>query len=162
MKLFKSVLKISGIVVAVALTACVHGPYYDGPPHPVPPPHFYPYDYYYYPSVRIYYQISTGFYYYPSGRKWIRAKVLPPHFHLDPRDRVHLKIEKGEPYEKHRVHREKYKSRRDLHTEPRMDKQERERNLKSYQQSHEQPRGRKEKSDRDDREKKRKHEKSRN
>lgn len=101
---------IPGILLAVLFTGCVYDPYYAGPP---PHSHFRPYyyDYYYYPGVRVYFQFTTGFYFYYDGRIWVRTKILPPHIHIDPHDRVRIRVDSDRPYLKHHEHREKYKPR---------------------------------------------------
>ena len=49
--------------LSVILTGCVYDPFYYGPP---PHSHYSPYyyDYYFYPSVQVYFQFTTGYYFY--------------------------------------------------------------------------------------------------
>ncbi len=82
--------------------------------------YYQPYDYYYYPSSRIYFNIVTGLYYYPDGDRWRQIRTLPPRYYLDSRDRVNIRIKsKDRPYLMHHEHRVKYaprtKYKRDYH-----------------------------------------------
>ena len=119
---------ILGIILVVSLTACAY-----------PPPHtrhadYHPYDYYYYPSVRVYFRYSTGYYYYPSGSVWIKTRRLPPVYRLDQRDRVIIRIEKDKPYARHHQHRDKYRPHSDYRPDPYRDEKERYYNQKRYEQ----------------------------
>lgn len=111
MKLIRFFLISTGL--AAALTACVYDPYYYPPSGRHYYPYYYPYyyDYYYYPGVRVYFQFSTGYYFYYSRNRWIRTRVLPPHIHLDPWDRVTLRLKSDKPYLKHKEHIHKYQPR---------------------------------------------------
>lgn len=119
------------------LSACVYDPYYHGPgpARHTYYPYFYPfyYDYYFYPSVQVYFNFSTGFYYYLSGKRWIRTKALPPHIHLDPRERVKTRVEGEKPYLKNEQHLQQYKSRPNYRRDPQIHRQEQLKNLKSYE-----------------------------
>ena len=101
------------IVLAASLSACVYDPYYHrpAPAHHHYYPYYYPYyyDYYYYPSVQVYFQFSTGFYFYFSNHRWIKTRVLPPHIHLYPRERVTIRLDGDKPYLKHHEHVKKYR-----------------------------------------------------
>ena len=101
------------IAMAASLSACVYDPYYHGPApaHPHYYPYYYPYyyDYYYYPSAQVYFQFSTGFYFYFLNNRWIKTRVLPPHIHLYPRERVTIRLDTDKPYLKHRDHVKKYR-----------------------------------------------------
>ena len=132
----KSLLLSLGVIMG--LSACVYDPYYHGPT-PVRHtyyPYYYPfyYDYYFYPSVQVYFNFSTGFYYYFSGKRWIRAKVLPPHIRLDPRERVTTRVEGDKPYLKNKQHLRQFKPRPDYRRDPQIHKREQLQNLKSYEQ----------------------------
>ena len=122
--------------IVAGLTACVYGPYYPGPARHSYHAHYYPayYDYFFYPSVRVYFNYSTGHYYYPSGRRWIRSTNLPPHIHLDSRERVTTRIEGDKPYLKNRQHIQKYQPRPNFRPDPKKHKKERTQNLKLYKQ----------------------------
>ncbi|WP_455206919.1 hypothetical protein [Kaarinaea lacus] len=115
------------IVFALGVTACA-----DVPPHG-PHAHYHPYDYYYYPSVGIYFRYSTGYYYYPSGTVWIKTRQLPPRYRLDEHDRVVIHIENDKPYERHHQHEEKYRPRPDYRPDPYRDEKERYFNQKQYE-----------------------------
>lgn len=75
--------------------------------------YYQPYDYYYYPNTRIYFNISTGYYYYPDRDRWVRIKRLPPRYRLNHNDRVTIRIKsKDQPYLYHKEHRARYAPRR--------------------------------------------------
>jgi len=121
-----------GIMSALAgagLTACA-----TEPPPPAYHSHYHPYDYYYYPSIGIYYRYSTGYYYYPSGSVWIKTRKLPPRYQLDQRDRVMIRIDNDQPYQKHHQHQEKYRPRPDYHPDPYRNEKERYYNQKQYEE----------------------------
>ena len=123
--------------ILAALSGCVYDPYYHGPTHqPSYFPYYYPfyYDYYFYPSAHVYFNFSTGFYYYPSGKSWKRSKVLPPHIHLDSRERVTTRIEGDKPYLKNKQHIQQFQPRRNYGPDPQINRKEQRRNLKSYEQ----------------------------
>ena len=122
--------------LAVGLTACVYDPHYSGSAHRPYYPYYYPlyYDYYFYPSVQVYFHYSTGYYYYSHNKRWIRSKALPPHIHLDPRDRVITRIEGNKPYLRNKQHRQEFQPRRNYRPDPQLHRQEKIRNLKSYKQ----------------------------
>lgn len=126
---------ILSLGLVIGLSACVYDPYYSGPVRHSYFPHYYPffYDYYFYPSVQVYFNFSTGYYYYPSGKRWIRSKVLPPHIRLDSRERVTTRVEGDKPYLKNQQHIQKYQPRRDYRPDPQLHRNEQLRNLKSYE-----------------------------
>ena len=117
-----------GTILLLSLYACTQPPPY--PPHA----HYHAQDYYYYPSVRVYFRYSTGYYYYPSGSIWIRTRALPPKYRLDQRDRVVIRIEDKKPYARHYQHREKYRPHPDYRPDPYRDEKERHYNKKRYEQ----------------------------
>jgi len=121
-------------LMTLLLTSCVYGPPYSGSPPHSRPAYYYPYGYYYYPSLMIYFQYATGFYYYPSGRVWLRTRVLPPHFRLDSKERVHLDIKSDRPYLYHNNHIKKYKPRSEYKPVPKQDQSERDRHQKWYKE----------------------------
>jgi hypothetical protein len=100
-----------GMMLVIGVSGCVYDPYYSGPPpaHRYYP-YYYPYyyDYYFYPSVRVYFQYSTGYYFYYSRDRWIRTKVLPPYIHLSPWERVKIRVDSNRPYLKYKEHVKKY------------------------------------------------------
>lgn len=98
------------LMLVMGLSACVYDPHYYGPPAHRYYPYYYPYyyDYYFYPSARVYFQFSTGFYYYYYRDRWIRTKVLPPHIHVNPWERVTIRVDSDKPYLNYREHVKKY------------------------------------------------------
>ena len=104
--------------LVIGLVSCANDPYYAGPPPHTFHAHYHPHDYYYYPSVRVYFNYTTGYYYYPSGHHWKRTKVLPPEFRLDQRDRIIIRTGNDKPYIRHSDHRNQYRP----HPEYRADK----------------------------------------
>jgi len=121
-----------GIVIVLGLNGCVvesHVP----PGYSVPAP--YPlYDYYYYPSVNVYFHIPSGVYYYYTRGKWIQTTVLPPEIRLTPRDRHPLRIESEKPYLQHPEHQQMYRPQPNYRPEQEPDRQERDLNRKLYEQ----------------------------
>ena len=117
-----------GIMFMLTLAACADTPPYG--PHG----HYHPHDYYYYPSVGIYFRYSTGYYYYPSGTVWIRTRQLPARYRLDPHDRVILRIENDTPYTRHYQHQERYRARPDYRPDPYRDEKERYYNQQRYEE----------------------------
>lgn len=128
---------ILSLSLVVGLTACIYDPYYSGPANRHSYfPYYYPfyYDYYYYPSVQVYFHFSTGHYYYPHGKRWIRSRVLPPHIHLDSRERVITRVEGDKPYLKNKHHIQKFQPRLDYRPNPQTHRKEAFKNLKLYEQ----------------------------
>ena len=127
---------VLSLSLVAGLTGCVYDPYYSAPVHHSYHPYYYPfyYDYYFYPSVRVYFNFSTGYYYYPSGKRWIRSNILPPHIHLDSRERVITRIEGDKPYLKNKQHIQKFQPRRDYRPDPQMHRKEQIHNLNFYEQ----------------------------
>jgi hypothetical protein len=136
LRFIKSFILSLGLVIG--LSACVYDPYYSGagPAHHSYFPYYYPfyYDYYFYPSVRVYFNFSTGHYYYPSGKRWIRSKILPPHIRLDSRERVTTRVEGDKPYLKHQQHIQKYQPSRKYRSNPQIHRKEKIQNSRSYEQ----------------------------
>jgi hypothetical protein len=102
------------------MTACttVHeheSPPRDRAPYYEPRPVYSDYDYYFYPNVAVYLQISTGFYYYEDRGRWLRVRQLPPSIHLDSRYRRQLIIRDPYPYVRYTEHARTYGSREDDH-----------------------------------------------
>ncbi len=67
------------------------------------------YDYYYYPSVGVYFNYRTGYYYHHDRGRWHHVRRLPRHIHINQRDRVHLRMRGDRPYTKYNEHRRIYK-----------------------------------------------------
>jgi len=120
------------VAFALLFPACVYDPYYVGPP---PHHHYHPHhhDYYYYPGVRVYFHFTTGHYFYFHKKHWIRARVLPPHIHLDPRERVRIRIDTDKPYLKHKAHKRRYVPLKNYRYDKQRSQKEREANRKWYQ-----------------------------
>ena len=129
---------ILSLAAFMGLSACAYNPNFrgPGPDHRTYYPYFYPYyyDYYFYPSVQVYFNFSTGYYYYLSGKRWIRTKVLPPHIHLDSRERITTRVEGDKPYLKNEQHLRQFKPRPDYRPAPQINKREQLQNLKSYEE----------------------------
>lgn len=96
-------------LLAVMPVACVYDPVYYGPRHGTVHPVQEPWGYYYYPDVQVYFHYSSGFYFYFDNGLWLRTRILPRHYILNPRARVHLHIKNHKPYIFHREHRQKYR-----------------------------------------------------
>lgn len=95
--------------------------------------YYHPFDYYYYPYSRVYFSISTGYYYYPDGDRWIKVRTLPPRYYLDRRDRVTLKIKSNvRPYMYHHQHRVRYAPRPNYRVDRNRDRVERNLNRERY------------------------------
>ncbi len=122
--------------LSVILTGCVYDPFYYGPP---PHSHYSPYyyDYYFYPSVQVYFQFTTGYYFYRDRGVWTRARVLPPRIIINARDRIRVKVESQKPYLKFPEHNLKYKPNPNHRVDKAKSLKEREANqkwFKEYQQ----------------------------
>lgn len=141
-KMFKLLTGSLVFIIVIGLGACVVDPNYKGPPVHTHAPHFN--DYYYYPNVDVYFDLSLGYYYYHPGKNWVQVRVLPKHIYLDYRQRIPLHMEQKTPYVKHPEHREKYQSRdeyrRDSEKARRdMDMNEREHNSRQHKVQRERP-----------------------
>lgn len=91
---------------SISLTGCAA--YYDRPSPVYQRSVYTPYDYYYYPSVQIYFNVATGYYYYRDGAIWLRTRILPSRYLLDSRDRVRVVIKSDKPYLWNEQHRATY------------------------------------------------------
>ena len=142
MKLIKLLTGSLVFIFVIGLGACVYDPSYRGPPTRTHTPYFY--DYYYYPNVDVYFDLSLGYYYYRSSKHWARVRVLPKHFYLDHRYRKSLHMEHKTPYVKHPEHRKKYHSRDEYRNEKGevrrdRDRKEREYNSRQHKQYQKRP-----------------------
>lgn len=119
------------ILMPLFISACAVEHVHYGPPARA---HFYPhpYDYYYYPSVRVYFNFTTGYYYYPSHGVWLHSRVLPRHIYLDPRERVRVQINDPQPYRKTPELEKRYTPRPNYRIEERYNIQERDANRNWY------------------------------
>jgi len=127
---FKSVIIVLNIIFPLFLTACIYDPYYVEPPRSHVD--FYPYDYYYYPSARVYFNFTTGFYYYFDNNRWVESRTLLPRIHLDPKDRVRIRVDNDKPFVKYPEHIKKYKPLPDYSIDKQRNFREREENRKLY------------------------------
>ena len=118
---------VFGAVFVISIAGCAVEGVYPAGPGP------YYYDYYYYPSARVYFNISTGYYHYFSDGSWIRAKTLPPKVRLDPRDRHTLKTKERDPYTRNQVYRSRYKPLPTYKPDRDNDRKAREYDRKSYE-----------------------------
>jgi hypothetical protein len=110
---------IAVLVLVIGIAGCaVEGPI---PPGPVP----YWYDYYFYPSVGVYFNIHSGYYYYRSGGRWVHTLILPPTIRLDQKDRHSFRSKEPEPFRNDREHRDRFKPI--PHYQPNRDRDHRER-----------------------------------
>ena len=129
-RLGKAIIFVS---ISGLFAGCVYDPVYYGPPaYPDYHPHYY--DYYYYPSVGVYFHFTTGYYYYRDHTHWVRARVLPPHIHLDVHNRVKIHVKSDKPYVKYPEHKRIYTPKPDYKYDEKRSKREREANRLWYQQ----------------------------
>jgi hypothetical protein len=119
--------------LSVILTGCVYDPFYYGPP---PHSHYSPYyyDYYFYPSVQVYFQFTTGYYFYRDRGVWARARVLPPRIIINARDRIRIKVESEKPYLKFPEHSRIYKPNPKYRVDKEKSLKEREANKKWFRE----------------------------
>jgi hypothetical protein len=104
----------------------------------------YYYDYYYYPSIGIYYHLFSGDYFYPHRGRWWRTRDLPHHFRLDKHHRIPLHIKKDRPYDDYRDHHAKFAKSKDWERDRRKgpraldleDRRERRHNLDQHIKYH--------------------------
>ena len=127
--------------LSVILTGCVYDPFYYGPP---PHSHYSPYyyDYYFYPSVQVYFQFTTGYYFYRDRGVWIKTRALPPRIIINARDRIRIKVESEKPYLKFPEHNLKHKPNPRYRVDKEKNLKEQEANrkwFKEYQQRKDKP-----------------------
>lgn len=98
-----------------------------------------PFDYFYYPSSRVYFNIASGNYYYPDGRYWRHVRKLPPRYHLDRRDRIRVRVKSDRPYIKHHDHIKHHQNHPTYRYNKQHDRGERDNNYrrhKEYRENH--------------------------
>ena len=109
-KIKKSIITVTGLVLlsgtALIGSGCSND-YYNAPPT-YRSAYYYPYDYYYYPSTSVYFNIASGYYYYPNGRTWVKVRKLPSRFLLDSRNRVKVVVNSDKPYISHNAHKKRH------------------------------------------------------
>ena len=66
------------------------------------------YQYHYYPSCSIYFDVSRNLYFYLSGENWKLSAELPSKLKVNLGDHVSLELETDRPYTKHKEHKKKY------------------------------------------------------
>lgn len=114
LKIKKSIITVTGLVLlsgtALIGSGCSND-YYGAPPT-YRTANYYPYDYYYYPRVSVYFHITSGYYYYRDGATWVRVRTLPSRFLLDSRNRVKVRVNSDKPYISHNAHKERYTARK--------------------------------------------------
>jgi len=128
------ILPVITLGLAMLTASCVYDPHYYGSPPYHDRPGYYPYDYYYYPSAHVYFQYSTGYYHFLQDGRWLRSRVLPSRFRLNPQDRVFLRSESDKPYQQHNKHIKQYRPRPNLKLTPDKDRRERETHRKTYKE----------------------------
>ena len=99
----------AGLIAALA--GCGHGPYHPGPysrPHVRYSSPYY-YDYHFYPSTGVYFNVYSGRYYYRFGGRWVNARSLPSHIYIGPGDRIHTRIWSDRPYLHRDLHRKRFR-----------------------------------------------------
>ena len=93
---------IIALMFAVVVSGCAVESVYPAGPGPY-------YDYYYYPTARVYFNIRTGFYYYFSNGRWLHSRTLPPTIRLDLRDRHSFHTKEPDPYARNKEYQSRYK-----------------------------------------------------
>ncbi len=83
----------------------VGGPPPLGPVYGAPAPL---YQYYYYPSAGVYFNVATGAYFYMNGGAWQMGMSLPPNMVIDPGAYVSLQLNTDRPYLYYDQHRAQY------------------------------------------------------
>lgn len=134
MGIIKSIRIAGAVGLSLLMSSCFYDPYYYGPPSYYGSAIYHPYDYFYYPSVRVYFQYSTGFYFYFLDGVWVRSKILPPRFRLNPSDRVPLRIPSDKPYLFNEQHIQKFNPRPDIRPSPDRDRYERDSLERTYRE----------------------------
>ncbi|MCP8687091.1 hypothetical protein [Marinobacterium sedimentorum] len=105
------------LLAATALAGCAYAPYHNGG---AVRDYDYGYndsgfndrdydDFYYYPSLGIYFNISSGYYYYQDEHRWVRTRTLPRHYRLHPDHRVRMKAHRDQPYRDYQKHSQTYR-----------------------------------------------------
>lgn len=128
-RIFRPLLTLAFTLV---LGGC-YGIYHEGPPLYSSAYYDYPYHYYYYPSVGVYYHLYSGEYYYRRDGYWRHERTLPPHYRLDRKDRVGVWLEDKQPWGRHDEHARKFKPRPDYRPDRRLDQRERRHNEERHQ-----------------------------
>lgn len=100
------------VLLPTVVTGCAYH-HYDPVPYSRPQVRYhspYYYDYHYYPSVGVYFNVYSGRYYYRSHSTWVQSRVLPPNIYIGPRERIHLRIWSDQPYRHYDLHRQRFRA----------------------------------------------------
>lgn len=124
---------ILSLIMSASIMSCAYGPAHGH----VRASFYYPFGYYYYPSVRVYFHYPTGYYFYLSGNTWVRTRVLPHNIHLSPSERVHLDINSNKPYLYNKEHSRMYVPRQNYKSSAEQDKNERKSHREWYKEQQE-------------------------
>ena len=96
------VIIVLAIVVSTALPGCV------AYPRPYDSGGYVYFDYWYYPGIRVYYDIHRHIYFYPDGGNWIQVRVLPPELQAHLGTYVVIKSRYQQPYREFSEHHRRY------------------------------------------------------
>lgn len=130
----KIILILLAPILLTSLAACHHAGYYgDHYDYSYYDRHYDYDDYFYYPNIAVYFRIHSGYYFYRHDGHWKRSRHLPKHIYLDHRVRRHLTIRDKKPHHKHHEHHNKYRLRREFHSDRKNDRSEREHNRKLHE-----------------------------
>ena len=66
------------------------------------------YQYYYYPSARVYFDINRKVYFYLAGGRWIMNARLPENMVINLNEYIALELDTDRPYQYHEKHLQKY------------------------------------------------------
>ncbi len=117
--MFKKVSKSTILIMASAPMLVLSGCIIDDYPHGSPPRAYGYYQYYYYPSVRVYYDTRRHVYFYQHRRHgWVKSRNLPNDYNLKRQPRYKLKTRHERPYVRDREHQRRYPQRFDSHRGP--------------------------------------------
>ena len=94
------------IVLALAASAALPG--CVAYPRPYGSGGYVYFDYWYYPGIRVYYDIHRHIYFYPDGGNWIQVRVLPPELQAHLGSYVVIKSRYQQPYREFSEHHRRY------------------------------------------------------
>jgi len=96
-------------LIGLSLSGCVVTPRPYGYVRTAPPPAVAYYDYWYYPSVQVYFDVNRGLYFYlTSNRGWVETRSLPPALRVRLGGYVPIHSRFRQPYREHGEHRRAY------------------------------------------------------
>lgn len=103
------------MIISFLLASCVGiVEVQDTKTKPSPPPHApahgvrAKYEYRYYPSVGIYYDINRGIYFYAESGIWKSSNALPPNITVSLGDYVVVDLDTDKPYKYYKQHKKQY------------------------------------------------------